>query len=144
MGSISLVGLIRMQPDFPGFKTHLWYSNVILSTERAELQRRNALDRYKLPPLEGVVRGRHVILVDDGIATGSNLSASVDCLRRYGASKITLVAPVGSREAVNHLRTKADDIVVPYVPDDFHAVGNYYTRFPQVTDEQVLQYMFNR
>lgn len=144
MGSIAHDGTIRMQRDFPGFKSPLWSTTDTIMKEQAELQRRNQLYRQGLPPLSAVVRGRNVMLVDDGIATGSTLAASIECLRRFGASKVTVVAPVGSPEAVYDLKTIADAVIVPWTPDDFRAVGNYYDIFPQVEDEEVLFYMFGK
>lgn len=104
--------------------------------ESAEVSRRVAVYRGGRAPTP--VRGREVILVDDGIATGSTLKAAVAVLRERGARRIVLAAPVASAAATAMLRTVADDVVVLDLPADFRAVGLQYRDFGQVPDAEVV------
>jgi predicted phosphoribosyltransferase len=102
--------------------------------ERMELDRRDALYRggRSLP----VVRDRVVILVDDGLATGSTMQAAVTALRRLGPSRIVVAVPVGVRETCERLRRFADEVVCLIAPEPFQAVGLWYEEFTQTTDDE--------
>jgi len=91
--------------------------------------------RAGLPPLEG----KDVLLVDDGLATGATTEAAVLSVRKQGAHRIIVAAPVASLSAAERLRRIADDVQVLYVDAEFEAVGAYYDEFSQTTDEEVLQ-----
>lgn len=82
--------------------------------------------------------GRDVIIVDDGLATGSTAHAAVRSVRRAGAGRVILAVPVGSRESIHRLETVADQVVCLSIPEHFLAVGQHYSRFDQVSDEEVL------
>jgi putative phosphoribosyl transferase len=103
--------------------------------ERAELRRREAAYRAGRRPLD--LRDRSVVLVDDGLATGSTMVAAVRAARAAGAAQIVAAAPVGSAEAVQRLEGEADDVVVPLVPSSLRSVGEWYDEFGQVEDETV-------
>jgi predicted phosphoribosyltransferase len=103
--------------------------------EAEEVARRERLYRDARPMPE--VRGRTVILVDDGLATGSTMRAAVASLRRRGAGKIVVAVPVASREAREELRAEADEVVCLATPEPFHAVGLWYDDFEQTTDDEV-------
>ena len=83
--------------------------------------------------------GREVVLVDDGIATGLTMDAAVRYVRRHGARRIVVAAPVASIEAVRSLQQIADQVVVLFAPPGFRAVSQHYDHFQQVTDSEVLQ-----
>jgi putative phosphoribosyl transferase len=83
------------------------------------------------------VRGRIVIVADDGIATGSTMKAAVEALRSQIPSKIVVAAPVVSLEAAAMLRQSADDVVSLAQPEPFYAVGFWYEDFSQITDDEV-------
>jgi putative phosphoribosyl transferase len=107
---------------------------------RAEMERRVGLFRGGLPQPE--VRGRTVILVDDGIATGATARAAILALRFQGAGKIILAIPVGPRETVERLRREVDDVVCLLAPwHSFTAVGTWYDRFGQVSDAEVAEFL---
>jgi putative phosphoribosyl transferase len=85
------------------------------------------------------VRGRAVVLVDDGIATGGTVRGAVEATRLGGPAKVVVAVGVSSREAVRELRPRVDDFVCPLVPEQLYAVGEWYREFPQVSDEEVAR-----
>ena len=109
----------------------------VRAKEAAEVLRRVARYRAGRPAAE--VAGRTVVLVDDGIATGSTLLAAVALLRGRGAGRVVVAAPVASDSSVAALRRVADEVVVAEVPRDFRAVGRHYREFDQVSDAEVIE-----
>ena len=114
----------------------------VADRERAELERRIRRYRGERPPVP--VEGRTVILVDDGIATGSTARAAVDVLRRRGASRVVLAAPVAPREAMATLGHAADEVVTVETPRLFMAIGQFYDDFSQTTDDEVADLLAER
>ena len=82
--------------------------------------------------------GKAVLLVDDGLATGSTTEAAVLSARKQNASKVIVAAPVASTNAAERLEKVADEVEALWVDPDFDAVGRYYEVFTQTTDEEVL------
>ncbi len=111
----------------------------IMDEQRAEIDRRIAVLRNgePLPSLAG----RTVILVDDGIAVGSTMRASLDLCRRRCAGSVVVAVPVAGAETVEEFRALANDIVVLEVPHHFRAVAQVYRAWHDVTDEEVLAIM---
>lgn len=87
------------------------------------------------------LKGKTVIVVDDGVATGNTLLATVRLLRKKNPAKIIIGVPVASRHAVELLEKEADEVVAVLVPDMFRSVSNFYEDFTQVSDEDVLYYL---
>jgi predicted phosphoribosyltransferase len=105
--------------------------------ESQEVARREQLFRGSRPPLD--VRGRAVILVDDGLATGSTMLAAVRALRRLDPARIIVAVPVGAPDSCNRLRAEADDVICLRMPEPFYAVGLWYDDFAQTADEEVIR-----
>jgi putative phosphoribosyl transferase len=111
----------------------------VVQREVRELDRRIELYRDGWEPMD--VHGRTVIIVDDGLATGLSDLAAVRALRKRGAARVIVAAPVASHHAVALLREEADDVVSVLVPQDFLGVGAWYEDFAAVSDEEVLRLM---
>ncbi len=103
--------------------------------ETLELERREYEYRGQRPPL--AVNGRTVILVDDGLATGSTMRAAITSLRRQDVGRIVVAVPVGARHTCGELEREADEIVCLVRPVDFEAVGEWYENFSQTSDAEV-------
>lgn len=103
--------------------------------ERRELERRERAYRGDRPPPR--LENRTVVLVDDGVATGSTLTAAIRAVRDRGAGKVVVAVPVSSPEAVGRLRGETDAVVCPLVPEFFMAIGSWYDDFSQLTDDEV-------
>jgi putative phosphoribosyl transferase len=100
-----------------------------------EVERREDTYRnHRQPPL---VEGRTIILVDDGLATGSSMHAAVEALRRKRPARIVVAVPVASQEAAVEAKRVADDFVCATIPDQFFAVGAWYDDFSQTEDGEV-------
>src|SRR5207248_4255236 len=107
----------------------------VAQQELRELERRERLYRGNRPPPE--VRGRTIILVDDGLATGSTMRAAVAALRQQRPARIIVAVPVGAVETCAEFRRQADEVVCARTPEPFYAVGLWYGDFSQTTDEEV-------
>jgi predicted phosphoribosyltransferase len=107
----------------------------VTRTERLELERRERAyrDGRPLVPLEG----RVVILVDDGLATGSTMRAAALAVRRLRPSRVVVAVPVGAWQTCQDLRDVADDVICAFTPEPFRAVGLWYADFSQTTDADV-------
>jgi predicted phosphoribosyltransferase len=105
--------------------------------EQAELERRESVYRAGRSPVE--VSDRVVVLVDDGLATGSSMKAAVRAVRARTPSRIVVAVPVGAPETCRELATIADEVVCARTPADFSAVGQWYRDFSQTTDDEVRQ-----
>jgi len=103
--------------------------------ELRELERRERAYRGNRPPPE--IRGRTVILVDDGLATGSTMRAAAAALRRLGPKKIVVAVPVAAPATCDEFRTEVDEIICGETPTPFQAVGLWYDDFSQTTDDEV-------
>jgi predicted phosphoribosyltransferase len=107
----------------------------VAAAEEQELVRRERIYREGRPFPE--VRGRTVILVDDGLATGSTMSAAAAALRAQGAGRLVAAVPVAPKETCDALRSLVDDVICAVTPEPFLAVGEWYDDFTQTTDADV-------
>jgi predicted phosphoribosyltransferase len=109
----------------------------IAAREQREIERRSRLYRGTRSLLD--IRGREVIIVDDGLATGSTMLAAVRALRQQNARRIVVAVPVGPPGACDALCREADRVLCLSSPEPFHSVGTWYEDFTQVTDREVQQ-----
>ena len=136
MGAIASGGVRVLNRDVVG-----WYGitddmiDRVAQAEQAELERREREYRQGRPPLE--VRGRTVILVDDGLATGSSMRAAVQAVRHMGPAKVVVAVPVGAPSTCSELASVADEAICARTPEPFSAVGQWYLDFSQTTDAEV-------
>ena len=107
----------------------------VAARERAELERRQRAYRGDRPEPE--VRGRCVILVDDGLATGATMRTAIKALRQRQPKRIVVAVPVAPRETIATLRGEADEVICLATPAPFWAIGGWYQRFPQTSDAEV-------
>lgn len=111
--------------------------DAIVRREQAEVRRREAAYRGSRPPLE--VRGRTVLVVDDGLATGATAQAAIRALRSRAPALIVFAAPVCSPDGAAALRAVADEVEWLECPAEMRAVGDWYRDFSEVTDQEVLR-----
>lgn len=114
--------------------------------EQVEKIRVKLKERYKKymgnkDPLD--LEQKTVVITDDGIATGSTILATIQMVRKKGAAKVIVAAPVGPPAAVRKIREEADDVICLEIPPDFSAVGQFYESFDQVSDEEVVAMLNN-
>ncbi|HJZ93790.1 MAG TPA: phosphoribosyltransferase [Gemmataceae bacterium] len=107
----------------------------VTADEAAELRRREAAYRDDRPAPD--VRGKTVILVDDGLATGASMRAAVAALRQLGPARIVVAVPVAAAQTCKEFRSEADEVVCAETPEPFYAVGTWYEDFSQTTDDEV-------
>lgn len=112
------------------------------SRQVAEIKRREVV--YRKAGLPYGVSGKHVVLVDDGVATGATAIAAARWVRNQAPASLTIAAPVAPAQTVGALRHEADAVVVLAAPADFAAVGEFYEDFAPVTDEHVMSIMARR
>lgn len=103
--------------------------------ELHELRRREAAYREGRPVV--IVRDKVVVLVDDGLATGSTMLAAVAAVRRQGPARLVVAVPVGSADTCDALRREADEVVCEWTPEPFYAVGQGYRDFSATEDDEV-------
>ena len=105
--------------------------------EQAELERRERLYRGDRPPVD--IRDRIVVLVDDGLATGSTMRAAVEAVRKYEPSRIVVAVPVAPPSTCAEFESIADEVVCAQTPEPFSAVGQWYREFSQTADDEVRE-----
>ena len=105
--------------------------------ELAELERRERAYRDGRGALD--IKGKIVMLVDDGLATGSTMKAAVQAIRQRGPASIVVAVPVGAPQTCSELQELADEVVCARAPDDFAAVGQWYADFSQTEDAEVRE-----
>jgi len=108
---------------------------VIAQRELQELQRRERAYRGERPPLE--VKGRTIILIDDGLATGASMRAAVAGLRIHHPAQIVIAVPTAAPETCEALEPEVDQMICATTPEPFYGVGRWYEDFSQTTDEEV-------
>jgi predicted phosphoribosyltransferase len=110
--------------------------------EQLELERQERRYREGRPPPG--LRDRVVVLVDDGLATGSTMKAAVQAVRAQSPARVVVAVPVGAPQTCRELATLADEVVCPRMPPDFSAVGEWYEDFSPTSDDEVRTLLWGR
>lgn len=138
MGAIASGGARFVQDDvLQAYAVPAKLVEQVVQEESAELERREKLYRGTRPM--PALRGRLVILVDDGMATGSTMKAALLAVRKEQPARVIVAAPVGSPQSLEKLRQDADEIICLRTPEPFYAVGTWYEYFGQTSDEEVIR-----
>jgi len=140
MGAVAMGGAEYVDDDVAG-SYHISREGIdeVVRAARIEMARRESAYRGARPPVD--MRGRVVILVDDGIATGSTMRVAIAALRRLGPARVIVATGVAPASTAKLLAAEADEFVALMTPADFRAVGQFYESFPQLTDEDVRELM---
>jgi predicted phosphoribosyltransferase len=107
----------------------------VIAREQHELERREKSYRGSRAPLD--VRGKHVIVVDDGLATGATMRAAVEALQKMEPAAITVAVPVAARQTCSDFKARGIDVLCLRTPEPFQAVGLWYDDFSQTEDREV-------
>jgi predicted phosphoribosyltransferase len=134
MGAIASGGIRVMNP-MSGMTVPPHEIEAVVAREQAELARRERLYRGEEAPPQ--LQGRTVIVVDDGLATGSTMLAAVLAIRKQHPARIVVAVPVGAPDTCQALAAQADEVVCAAMPRPFRAVGLWYRDFPQASDDEV-------
>lgn len=124
-------GLVRMLQVSKG------YISEEVEKQKMEIKRR--LLRYRGDMPYPILEDREVIVVDDGVATGSTLKAAIMSIRKKRAKTIIVAVPVGPLNTVNELKRIVDNLVCLQTPEPFYAIGEFYDDFEQTEDEEVIK-----
>lgn len=108
-----------------------------VATIRKVIKERNELYRKNMRPFD--IENKIVIVVDDGVATGSTLLATLALIKEYKPKKIVAALPVATHEALEKIKKQADEVVCFAVPELFYSVGQFYRNFEQVEDEKAIK-----
>lgn len=136
MGAVASGGMRILDEEVMELLQPSWQAlEGVTSHERRELERRERRYRHGRESLDP--RGKIVLVVDDGVATGSSMLVAVEALRKLGPSRIVVAVPVAPPSSLRKLEARADEVVCALTPESFDAVGGFYESFPQTTDEEV-------
>jgi len=140
MGAIAGGGIQILNDD--AFRAHSIDRadfEAVVARETQELSRRERVYRRNRPPLQ--LKNQVVILIDDGLATGSSMMAAVHAVRAQAPSRIVVAVPVAPLETVETLRMEVDEVICPLIPEWLMSIGYWYLDFPQTSDEEVIDLM---
>lgn len=107
--------------------------------EKQKIEIKRRLLRYRGDMPYPILENREVIVVDDGVATGSTLKAAIMSIRKKGAKKIIVAVPVGPAHTVSELKRIVDNVVCLQTPEPFYAIGEFYDDFEQTEDDEVIK-----
>ena len=136
MGAVDESGWVYLAPHAALLRADKGYVEAQKRAQLEELRRRRALYTPGRAPIAAA--GRVVIVVDDGLATGATMVAALHAVRQRQPEKLVCAVPVASEEGVALAREHADEVVALSIPPHFAAVSQFYTRFPQLEDEEVI------
>ncbi len=113
------------------------YIDKKIEEEKKEISRR--VEKYRQGLKKRVIKGRVVILVDDGIATGYTAIAAARFIKKQKPRKLVLAVPVAPKQTLEKIREEVDDVVCLYSPASFMAIGQFYEKFEQISDDEVIR-----
>ena len=138
IGAVAAGGIVvhdrTLEREYPGIAAAF---ERVAAEERRELSRRERVYRAGLAPL--FLEGKTVLLVDDGLATGSTMLAAVRAARAAGAGAVVVAVPVASAQAAALVGAEADELVILQIPAMLFAIGEWYERFEQLEDDEVCR-----
>ena len=138
MGAIASGGIIVLNDHMlRGTRIPDHVMQNVIQQELQELKRREKVYREGMPEID--VHGQVVILVDDGLATGSTMRAAAQALRKQNPKRLVVAVPVGAAETCDEFRSEVDEVICGMAPEAFYAVGMWYEDFSQTTDEEVQE-----
>ena len=137
MGAIAETGYVHMNPDVMR-EYHVTQAQLDreMESQKSEIQRR--IQRYRGGQAMASLKGKTVILVDDGIATGATFYASIGAISKQETARLVAAVPVAPPRIVAELKGLVDEVVVLYSTERFFGIGQFYEQFPQVDDEEVV------
>ena len=133
IGSVSM-NRLSVAPEYQ----HLTeYIDAQVKDIRTTLKKRIKNYRGDMPKVD--LKNKTVILIDDGVATGKTLMMAIDVIKDHDPKKIIVAIPVGPASTIEQIKKKVDTVICPLIPASFYAVGQFYTTFPQIEDEQAIK-----
>src|SRR3954470_7828515 len=136
LSAIATGGVRLLNPDVVhGLRIPPEVIDRVAATERAELERREREYRGDRPPPD--VRGKTVILIDDGLATGASMRAGVAALRQGQPARVVVAVPIAAPSTCAEFQDEVDEVICARTPEPFYSVGLWYDDFAQTTDEEV-------
>ncbi len=143
IGAVAEDGYVYLNPEaqavLDAYSSSMEFLEEAIRVQKEEIARRQDLYRQGRPLPK--LTDRTVLLVDDGVATGSTFLASIEALRARDVKRLVAAVPVGPPETLRLIGAKVDELVVLSRPELFVAVGNYYIDFRQVEDTEVVRYL---
>ncbi len=121
----------------PSIDVPLEYVEKKISDIAAEINKKYAMYRGECCPPE--LRGKAVIIVDDGLATGSTMRAAIQFVKREKPKEIVIAVPVAPPDSIERVWSEADKVICLYSPENFFAIGQFYRSFPQVEDSEAIE-----
>lgn len=137
IGSVSEAGEVYLSPMVQSLGIPDAYIREETGRQRNLILKRRRM--YGSPPGDANPRGREVIVVDDGLATGATMISALRAVRKLGPRRLIAAAAVAPPDTVDRMRDEADRVVCLHTPDDFLAVGRFFRRFEPVTDQEVAR-----
>lgn len=131
------IGAVSLEESFVIPHPNVPENYIHIETENIRRQLKGMYQKFMGIKKPGTINNKIVIVIDDGIATGNTLRASINMLKKHLPLKIVIAVPVAPLAAIELLLPEVDEIICPLVPSEFRAVGQHYENFSQVSDAQV-------